>query len=126
MHGLASHGVEGMGLVSEASLAHASMTHSAAAADSLPMAVNPQELIALDKAANVLEGGGLGHGDMDMSIAMMCVAILGAALLALLHFLRGERASGVLWSLPRQPRVILHPGRGPGPPSLSELSIQRC
>lgn len=71
-----------------------------------------------------------GAGGMDMGMGMaMCVGILAGALIAL-RLLLGGRVRPVLWVLARQARqaraVLEHPGRGPDPPSLVALSIQRC
>lgn len=124
MHGLASHGVDGMDVVPSTVSASTSMAGSAMPKDSSPV-TGHQELVAIDQVDSV-GAGGPGHGGMDMGIAMMCVAILGAALLALLSSLRRERPSRVVWARPPQTRVMSHSGRGAAPPSLMELSIHRC
>ena len=66
-------------------------------------------------------------GGMAMNIAMLCLAVIGAALIAVLGFLRRRRAAPVVWSLPRRrPRPVRYRGRDPDPPSLIKLSVQRC
>lgn len=61
-----------------------------------------------------------------MTIAMMCVAILGAALITLLRQLRVQRSVPAIWARPHQAPVMSPASRGLAPPSLIELSIQRC
>jgi len=56
----------------------------------------------------------------------MCLAILGAALLALLRLLHRAREAAVVWSLPRPAGAIVPRGRDPDPPSPIKLSIRRC
>ena len=71
---------------------------------------------------------GTGHDTDSGGIAMgaMCLAILGAALLALLQLLRRAWVAPVVWTLPRPARAITPRSRDPDPPSLIKLSIQRC
>ena len=78
--------------------------------------VERQAVVAMDQPDS-LRSGDSGHGGMDMGIAVMCVAILGAAVLALLQFLRRERPSSVIWTRPYWPRVLMRLGGGPTPPS---------
>ena len=125
MHGLASHGVQGTDMVPGTVMASASMTAPPANPDSVAVGVHGLA-VATSTHADSLQGSGSGHGGMDMSIAMMCIAVLGAALLALLRFLRHERPWSVLWTRPNLTRAMAPPGLGPAPPSLTELSIQRC
>lgn len=87
--------------------------------------VSDAGLRAGNQAKELLEAStGSGHGGMAMGA--MCLAILGAALLALLRLLHRARVAPVVWSLPRCTRVIVPRGRDPDPPSLIKLSIQRC
>ena len=125
MHGLASHGVDGMDVVPGTAMTAQSMTASLMSIDAPPVGVGAEEMAAIERPQS-LESNKSGHGGMDMSIAMMCVAILGAALLFLARRLRGERSFWVIAARRHHARLILHPGRGPTPPLLMELSIQRC
>jgi len=78
-----------------------------------------------NQAEDLLEAAtGSGHGGMAMGA--MCLAILGAALLALLRLLQRARVAQGVWSLPRPARAIVPRGRDPDPPSLIRLSILRC
>ncbi|WP_460829470.1 hypothetical protein [Nocardioides hungaricus] len=82
-----------------------------------------------NQAEDLLEAAtGSGHGSDSGGMAMgtMCLAILGAALLALARLLRRARVAPVVWWLPRPARAILPRGRDPDPPFLVRLSIQRC
>lgn len=124
MHGLAGHGVDAMDVVPGTLSASSSMAGSEMQTGSPPVAGH-QGLVAIEQA-DPLGAGGPGHGGMDMGIAMMCVAILGAALLARMSLLRGERPWRVVRARPHQTRVMSYSGRGPASPSLMELSIQRC
>jgi hypothetical protein len=76
------------------------------------------------RAEDLLESAGSEHAGMAMGA--MCLAILGAALLALLRLLRRARVAPAVWTLPRPARAIVPRGRDPDPPSLINLSIQRC
>lgn len=87
--------------------------------------VSDAGLLASNQAEDLLDvATGSGHGAMAMGA--MCLAILGAALLALLRLLQRARAAPVEWTLPRPARAIVPRGRDPDPPSLIKLSIQRC
>lgn len=125
MHGLASHGVEGMDVVPGAALTSQAMAASLMPTDLGPVSGDVERIQSSDRSQS-MGSSDSGHSDMDTSIAMMCVAILGVALLRLLRLVRGGRSFSVLWARPRQARVMLRAGRGLPPPSLRELSIQRC
>jgi len=87
--------------------------------------VSDAGLLAGNQVEDLLEvATGSGHGGMAMGA--MCLAILGAALLALLRLLQRARVAPVVWTLPRPARAIVPRGRDPDPPSLMKLSIQRC
>jgi hypothetical protein len=64
--------------------------------------------------------------DMTMTMTAMCVAILAIGWLALLWLLPGSHERPVLCISRRREKFIAYPGRGPDPPSLFALSIQRC
>lgn len=127
MHGLSGHGAAGMSMqTAPPALMPSSMsldasdiaaTHLDVVSDAGPLAGNR----AQDALAIVT---GSGHGDMAM--VAMCLAILGAAMLAMLRLLNRARVAPVVWSLPRPVRAILPRGRDPDPPCLIKLSIQRC
>lgn len=132
MHGLSGqsggHGAAGMNMQttdSQALMASAmSMDASDVAAISTGI-VSDAGLLAGSQAEDLLEAAtGSGHGGMAMGA--MCLAILGAALLALLRLLQRARVAPVVWTLPRPARAIVPRGRDPDPPSLIKLSIQRC
>lgn len=87
--------------------------------------VSDAGLLAGTEAGDLLDvATGSGHGGMAMG--PICLAILGAVLLALLRLLQRARVAPVVWTLPRPCRVIVPRGRDPDSPSLIELSIQRC
>lgn len=125
MHGLASHGVQGMDMVPGTVVTSGPMSASLAPFASKAVSVEGETGPTRDHSDS-LPGGDSEQGGMDMSIAMMCVVILGAALLALLQMLRRERPWSVLGIRPYRTRSIMHPSRGADPPSLLDLSIQRC
>lgn len=78
------------------------------------------------KPAEDLREAATGSGDGGMAMGAWCLAILGAALLALLRRLQRARIAPMVWALPRPTRTIVPRGRDPDPPSLIKLSIQRC
>ena len=123
MHGLASHGVDGMDVLPGTALTAQSTAPSVLAGDAPAVVGHGLHNAAIDPS---LEPSRSGRGGLDMGIAMLCVAILGAALLGLVWLLRAERPSAFVWARPHRQPVIVQTGRGPGPPSLVELSIQRC
>jgi hypothetical protein len=116
MHGLDSHGVAGMETAASTVMAGP----AAAAADHV---AGVQEVASVMTAAGVFAPG---HQGMGTGMAVLCLAVLAVALVALLRLLRASRVSPVLWMLERPARAPGHPGRGPDPPSLVNLSIQRC
>lgn len=125
MHGLASHGVEGMGLVPGTVATSSPPTGPLMHPDLAPVGTDRKAVAAIDRSDSLQENDS-GRGGMDMSIAMMCMAVLGAALLALLRFLGRERPRSVIWMRPYLVHVIVRLDLGPAPPSLKRLSIQRC
>lgn len=91
--------------------------------------VSDAGLLAGNQAEELLQAStGTGHvtDGGGMAMGAMCLAILGAALLALLRLLRRARVAPVVWTLARPSGVIIPRGRDPDPPSLIKLSIQRC
>ena len=125
MHGLASHGVDGMDAVAGQAWTSQSMAGLVMGIDVPPLLVDRQEVAPIGTSRS-WGSSESGRGEMDMTIAMMCVAILGAALITLLRQLRVERSVSAIWSRPHQARVMSPDSRGLAPPSLIELSIQRC
>lgn len=125
MHGLASHGVEGMDVVSGTARTSQSMAGPGMGIDVPPLLVDRQEVAPIDPSLS-WGSSESGQGGMDVTIAMMCVAILGAALITLLRQLRVERSVPAVWARPHQAPVMSPASRGLAPPSLIELSIQRC
>ena len=133
MHGLTSPSKSmGMAMGTAQSAAMSAPDMAVAASGVVLTATGAQTLAGplADQAhqmTETLSGSGSGHGGMAMNIAMMCLAVLGAALIAVLRFLRRGRAAPVVWSLPRRrPRPVRFRGRDPDPPSLIKLSVQRC
>lgn len=136
MHGLSgqssglsgSHGAAGMNMQTTDSQALMGSAMSMDASDVAAIStgiVSDAGLLAGSQAEDLLEAAtGSGHGGMAMGA--MCLAILGAALLALLRLLQRARVAPVVWTLPRPARAIVPRGRDPDPPSLIKLSIQRC
>lgn len=137
MHGLSGqssvlssgHGAAGMNIQTPASpalMAAPSMSMDASDLSATPLGVvSNVGLTAGNQAEDLLEAATRsGHGGMAMGA--MCLAILGAVLLALLRLLQRARVAPVVWSLPRPARAIVPRGRDPDPPSLIKLSIQRC
>ena len=128
MHGLSGHGASRMDMQTAppATMSAASMimdvSDRAAIATGI---VSHAGLLDGNRAEDLLEGAtGSDHGGMAMGA--MCLAILGAALLALLRLLHRARVAAVVWSLPRHTRAIVPRGRDPDPPSPIKLSIRRC
>jgi hypothetical protein len=137
MHGLSGqsgglsggHGAAGMSMQttdSPALMAASSMSMDVSDLAAIPSGiVSDAVLLAGNQAEDLLEvASGSGHGGMAMGA--VCLAILGAALLALLRLLQRARVAPVVWTLPRPARAIVPRGRDPDPPSLIKLSIQRC
>lgn len=134
MHGLSGlssgHGAAGMNVQTKAPqalMAASSMSMDVSELAAIPTGiVSDAGLLAGNQAEDLLEAAtGSGHGGMAMGA--MCLAILGAAVLALLRLLDRARVAPVVWSLPRRPAGAIVPrGRDPDPPSLIKLSIQRC
>ncbi|WP_146207223.1 DUF6153 family protein [Nocardioides silvaticus] len=132
MHGLSGqtggHDAAGMSMqtASPALMPASSMGMDASDLAAIPTGiVSDAGLTAGNQAEDLLEvATGSGHG--GMAVGAMCLAILGAALLALLRLLQRIRVAPVVWSLPRRTRAIVPRGRDPDPPSLIKLSIQRC
>jgi len=137
MHGLSGqrsglsggHGAAGMNMQTTAS--PALMAASAMSMDASDLAAIPTGIVsdaglsAGNQAEDLIDDAtGSGHGGMAMGA--MCLAILGAAVLALVRLLQRARVAPVVWRLPRPARAIVPRGRDPDPPSLIKLSIQRC
>jgi hypothetical protein len=129
------HGAAGMSMATIPPALMAASTASSMSMDSSGLAaisigtVSDLGLFASNVAEDLREGApGSGHGTDSGGMAMgaMCLAILGAALLALLRLLRQARGAPEVWSLPRPARAIVPRGRDPDPPCLIKLSIQRC
>ena len=123
------HGAAGMSMQTTASpalMAASAMSMDASDLAAIPTGiVSDAGLLAGNQVEDLLEvATGSGHGGMAMGA--MCLAILGAALLALLRLLQRARVAPVVWTLPRPARAIVPRGRDPDPPSLMKLSIQRC
>lgn len=130
----AGHGAASMSMQTTPTASSAVVAASSMRMDASDLAVIPPG-IASDAgwlvghgAQDLLESAnGFGQGDSGgMAMAAMCLAILGAALLALLLLLHRARVAPVTWSLPRRASAIVPRGRDPDPPSLIRLSIQRC
>ena len=127
MHGLAGHGDGGMETSSRTAMTGMSMSPVAAGVHALVTDVGDHAKPLAGQAQRAVEGARVpGNVGMDMNMAAMCMAILAAALIALLRLLLGRRVVPVWWSLPRQVKAMVCPGREPDPPSLTALSIQRC
>lgn len=139
VHGLTGPGGFGMDRDRDAAMTVRTLPSAVISASSLAVAssgvattaivVQTQDGPLADQARRMGETlSGLGRGGMALDIAMMmCAAVLGAALIAVPGFLRAGRATPVVWSLPRRrPRPIRYRDRDPGPPFLTELSVQRC
>ena len=128
MHGLSGHGAAGMSMqtAAQTTMSASSMRMDVSDLATLPSGVlSDAGLMAGARAEDLLEPvTGSGHGGMAMGV--MCLVVLGAALLALLRLLHRARVAPVVWSLPRRTRAVFPRGRDPDPPSLIKLSIQRC
>lgn len=133
MHGLASHGTEGATgtdmtmSVSAPSPATTPTSVSGPAGQPFVEGATPavSSLAGIGRAVLTSIDGG-GHGDMGMSMAGLCVAILLIGVTGLLLFLNRSLRVTTLWSAPRVVARIRPVGREPDPPSLSALSVQRC
>ena len=132
MHGLACHGLEDMDVLPGTVLA-ATMTSETGTGPSLTdparhvsttPEVSQSPVVVSDSGPGPMDmGKGMGKG---MGMAVMCVALLATATLVLLRYARRGRTAPVLWSRPRETPMVFPAGCGPGAPSLTELSIQRC
>lgn len=126
MHGLASHGDAGMESVPGAVMAETSTSQTAVDLDVAPGSRN-HAWPMVGHAQLAVQGLGVpGHGGIDMGMAAMCVAVLAAALIALVRLLLARRVSPLLWLQLRCSIAVFPLGRDPDPPSLINLSIQRC
>jgi len=111
---------------SSALMAVSSMSLDASDLAATPLGiVSVAGLTAGNRAEDLLEVA-TGSGPGGTAMGALCLAILGAALLALLRRLQRARLAPGVWSLPRPARAIVPRGRDPDPPSLIKLSIQRC
>lgn len=122
MHGLGSHGAAGMDAAARAGMSEPAVVGLAADHHPAPMVGAVRD----GAAAVASVAAAAHHPAMDMAMAGACLAVLAVALIALLSFLRTDRVRPVLWVLPRRARAPGHAGRDPDPPSLIDLSIQRC
>ena len=128
MHGLTGQGLAGMSMQTAPSALGATSSMSMDASD---LATIPTRIMsdagrsAGDQTEDLLEvATRFGHGGMAMGV--MCLAFLGAALLALLRLLHRVRVAPVVGSFPRSIRAIIPHGRDRDPPCLIKLSIHRC
>lgn len=134
MHGLTGPGGSGMDrdaamMVGTPVMSASSLAMASSGVATTAIVIQTQDGPLADQARQMGETlSGFGRGGMVLDIAlMMCVAVLGAALIAVLGFLRAGRATPVVWSLPRRrPRPVRCRGRDPDSPFLIELSVQRC
>ena len=132
--GLSSgHGAAGMSMQTAPPALMAGSSMSTDASDLAAITtgiVSDAGLLVGNQAGDLLKAAtGSGHGTDRgvMAMGAMCLAILGAALLALVRLLQRARVAAVVWSQPRRPaRAVIPRGRDPDPPSLIKLSIQRC
>lgn len=123
MHGLADHGTGGMELVPHALMSEMAMPPHSSDRDTASTSLVDHAKVPAQAEIAASDPGDPG---MDMTMDAMCVAILAIGLLALVRLLLSSRMGPVLWIHPRPARVLARPGRGPDPPSLFALSIQRC
>ena len=123
MHGLDNHGAAGMHTTPHAGMAESVAAVAATSHD----AITEVAALAVDGpvvlASATVAPGGLA---MDVGMATMCLAILAVALVALLRLLLTGTIRGVLWRIARPVRAPAYAGRDSDPPSLINLSIQRC
>lgn len=125
MHGLNSHGVAATETGAPALMATMDVSPASGHADLGNRAGVPAGPV--DRAQRPAEAASASpQPGMDMSMAMMCVAILTIALIALLRSLLGARLGPLVGLVHRQSVALVHPGRDPDPPSLIALSIRRC
>lgn len=134
MHGLSGSGGHGAAGMSMQSVQPALMASSPMSMELSGLAI-PTEIVSeaglsvRHQTEDLLESAAAYAHMSDtggMVMGVMCLAILGAALLAVLQLLLRARVAAVVWSLPRSVRAIVPRGRDPDPPSLIKLSIQRC
>lgn len=130
MHGLAGHGLHidhdvhsGSGPALAAPFPAGAITPPAAAA-----AGSGHEAMAMAAPAVGLDSTDAGPASTGtgMGSAMLCVAILGAALLLILRPTHRERSFPLANGRPDPRRAIVDPARPPAPPSLTLLSVRRC
>lgn len=121
MHGLADHGIEQM------DSAHAAMSTMAADVASTGEHLTQGTVVAVSTVVDAMvshdPGGGTG---MEMHAAAMCLAVLLLTLIAMIVHLHANRLRPVLLLTARPARAPVPSDRQPDPPSLYELSIQRC
>lgn len=123
MHGLDSHGTAGMDTIAHAVLTEPALAAVAAEHDPATMVMAVQDG---STAVVVSIARAVGEPSMGMGMAGTCMAVLGLALIALLRFLRINRVRALSWVVPLRASAPGDAGRDPDPPSLIDLSIQRC
>lgn len=127
MHGLANHGDAGMETIPQAVMAEMSTSQAVADLDVIATNSRIHAWPVLGHAQRAVQSVGVPRPEgMDMGMAAMCVAILAAALIALVRLLLARRVGSVLWLELRRTIAVFPLGRDPDPPSLIDLSIQRC
>lgn len=119
MHGLADHGTDaGMESAMRATVGVAGVTDAGSDAERVGLAAVPRAATAAV--------GATGGSAMDMGAMGMCVAVLGLGLIAWLLRSWGLRRRPLRWLGSRPARAPGSRDRRPDPPSLIQLSIQRC
>lgn len=131
MHGLGGHGASrvGMEVASPEGMTASAMAPAVSGLDAITTGVlSAAAAPVIAGAESALEvASDPAPSGMGMNMAALCVTVLGVALIVLLlRVLRRRRVDRLLWTLPREVRAILVRGRPLGPPSLTDLSIQRC
>ena len=125
MHGLAGHGMENMPM-SSASMAAAVHGDMAGAQDPPGEGTTPPSRLAVMPSDQVEPPTGSGSRGGAMCLAMICVAVLGAAMGALVC--RSQRLSA-LWTERRRLLAVARPIRhfaGLGPPLSRSPFLLRC
>lgn len=129
MHGLAQHGGDHGGAVTQ-SVTHAASIVPAHGAEHEALTGTAHETapVAVVATAAVADSvtDAAGHSSISVGATAICMAVLVLSLLLLILRLYASRVPALLWLMARAVRSPMVRGRDPDPPSLFRLSIQRC
>jgi len=121
MHGLDTHGALALATPTSSSTSTVHDPHDPKAATITSVVPDAAEGAAAESVH-----GPQSHHDEPMSMAGLCLTVLGTAILALTLWMTPSLRHGFLLPSPRLVRLRASTGRDPGPPSLSVLCVCRC